>query len=84
MDLFKINWLVVFFTYAIVWWILIFTILPFGVERDPNPAPGHSHAAPKQPHLRIKLVVNSVLSLVVTAVLVYAGLHLLPWLRGAS
>lgn len=50
------------FTYVIVWWTLLFVVLPLGVQRDPHSPVGHDKGAPKHPDLKRKLIWNTLLS----------------------
>lgn len=45
-----------------IWWVVIFTILPLGVQRESAPLPGHDHGAPKKHHLPLKILITTVLS----------------------
>ncbi|MEO1016139.1 MAG: DUF1467 family protein [Pseudomonadota bacterium] len=59
--------------YFIIWWTVLFAVLPWGVRtqaEDDDIVPGSAPSAPSQPMLVRKLVATSVVSLVVFA-LVY-------------
>ncbi len=58
--------------WIIVWWLILFMILPFGVQPDENAVGGNMKAAPKNPHLRIKFFVTTLISCLVT----YIGFYL--------
>lgn len=51
-----------FFIYFLVWWVLLFTVLPLGVERHQETGKGYDPGAPKKVDLKKKLVLNSFLS----------------------
>ena len=58
------GWVMGLAVYGIIWWTLIFMILPWGVkpiDRD-EVAKGHAFGAPKQPRLVLKMALNTVLS----------------------
>lgn len=59
-------------TYAICWWMVLFMVLPFGVEPEAKPEPGHAPSAPAKPRLKRKFIVTSVLALVPTIALYFA------------
>ena len=48
--------------YIVLWWVIIFTVLPFGTHREANPEVGHDHGAPVKTHLRLKLLVTTILA----------------------
>ena len=76
-----------FFIYLLVWWVMLFTVLPLGVEREETPQKGFDAGAPKYANLKRKLVLNSILSAVFVAilwVLVDTGvIRWGEWFRGA-
>jgi predicted secreted protein len=62
-----------FAIFFLIWWIVLFAVLPFGVRRqddDGEIAPGTDPGAPALPDLRKKLVWTTLVSLVV-----YAGCY---------
>lgn len=75
------------FIYLLVWWTLLFTVLPLGVERNTEVGKGHDAGAPVRADLKRKLVINSVLSAVFVAVIwLLVELEIIEWgkwFRGA-
>ncbi len=60
------------FIYVLVWWTLLFCILPFGIEReDKKEFAGNSSAAPKNPGLKKKFIINTILSAIITLLIVF-------------
>ena len=60
--------------YAIIWWIVLFAMLPIGVRtqaEEGEVAPGTAESAPHRPHLLAKMVATTVVASLVFAV-VYA------------
>ena len=55
--------------YLIVWWIVLFTVLPWGVRPPEEPQPGHAESAPANPRLRLKFAATTVLACLVWAVI---------------
>ena len=77
--------------YFLIWWITLFAVLPFGVQRQDEGgaiAPGTDPGAPALPRLGLKLLWTTGVATVIFAAcyLVYVN-HLLPldrlatWLR---
>ena len=58
-----------FFIFLLVWWTMIFTVLPLGVERHEEAGKGFDAGAPKHPDLKKKVIINTVISLTVVAVI---------------
>ena len=73
------NWLGSFFVYLVLWWVVLFAVLPWGVQRQENPEPGHDPGAPKVTHLKKKLVATTLITLVIWSIGV-----LLIWYFGLS
>ena len=50
--------------YLIIWWVVIFMVLPIGVNREPE-APevtGQDSGAPKRPRILMKFLLTTVIS----------------------
>ncbi len=58
------NWFFGIATYVILWWLVIFTVLPFGVRHAEEGDMGHAAGAPANPHLALKAAVTSVVAMV--------------------
>ena len=56
------------FVYFLIWWLTLFTVLPLGVERHGEDGKGHDAGAPRIPDLRRKLILNSLISLLILAI----------------
>ncbi len=57
--------LTAFFIYLLVWWVVIFTMLPLGVERNEETGKGYASGAPKNPDMKRKLILTTVVSFVI-------------------
>jgi predicted secreted protein len=53
------------FIYLLVWWCVLFTVLPLGVERHTDTGKGHDAGAPKNADLPRKLKLTSLISAVI-------------------
>jgi predicted secreted protein len=62
-----------FALYFIVWWIVLFAILPFGVrtseEAGEDGSPGFAESAPHRPQLLPKMLATTVISGIIFAAL---------------
>jgi len=56
------NWLSGLVVYFLIWWVVLFAVLPWGVQREENPEPGHDPGAPVKTHLWIKLGATTAVS----------------------
>ena len=53
-------------TFVVVWWLIFFMALPFGVRPEDNPQPGNVESAPAKPRLLLKALVTTVLAALAT------------------
>ena len=60
------TWVSGFAVYAIIWWTVIFAILPFGVQSIgvEDVSKGHAAGAPHRPRMLLKLAVTSIVAAV--------------------
>jgi predicted secreted protein len=69
MDLFTI--IVVF---VLTWWVVIFTVLPWGNRAADHVVSGHAPSAPANPRIKQKLLWTTIIAFIVTALIV-ATIH---------
>lgn len=48
--------------YFVIWWIILFMVLPFGVHMEEKPTKGFATSAPKNPQLKKKFLITTVLT----------------------
>lgn len=58
--------------YIVVWWIVLFAVLPWGVKPPETFVPGQAESAPENPRLLLKAAVTSAI-----AGVIWAGIYLL-------
>ncbi len=60
------NWFSGVVVYVILWWVIFFMTLPFGIraphEVGERPGAGHVHSAPVRPRLGLKAGVTSAIA----------------------
>jgi len=54
--------------YFLIWWVVLFAVLPWGVQAQGEGAPGTDPGAPLLPRLALKLVWTTVVATVIFAV----------------
>jgi len=65
------GWIASIFVYFLIWWVVLFAVLPWGVQVPDKPEPGHAPSAPINPHLALKFVVTTVVSAVIWVIVWY-------------
>ena len=63
------TWVQAVVAYVIIWWVVIFAVLPFGVRPVEKGDLGHAVGAPSNPRLGIKAAVTTVIAAVLWLVL---------------
>jgi predicted secreted protein len=56
------GWLAGIFVYALLWWLVLFAVLPWGVRREETPEAGHDPGAPANPNLWWKLLATTIVA----------------------
>lgn len=64
-----VSGMMVFF---VTWWVILFMVLPFGVRIEENPEKGFATSAPKNPNLRKKFLITTVLTAIIWGIIQFA------------
>ena len=48
--------------FVVIWWLVLFMVLPFGIQKDDEIVGGNDPGAPKNPMLKKKIIVTSIIS----------------------
>ena len=78
------KWYTAVSVYAVIWWLVLFMVLPWGnraIAVD-DVAKGHAAGAPERPRILIKFAVTTVLAGVVFAVFYWVQASGLVSIRG--
>jgi predicted secreted protein len=65
------NWLGTAVVFAIVWWLILFMVLPFGAAPPDEVEPGMATSAPAKPRMAVKLAITTLLAALVTALIMW-------------
>ncbi len=58
-----------FMVYVIVWWLVLFTTLPFGNRAPDSVEPGQVESAPERPRLWIKVGITTLIATAIWGVI---------------
>ena len=59
-----IEFLKGFLIYIIIWWIVLFTILPIGIRKQDKVEKGHAEGAPQNPQILKKFLITSIIAFI--------------------
>jgi predicted secreted protein len=65
------DWFGTAVVFAIVWWLILFMVLPFGAAPPDEVEPGMATSAPAKPRMPVKLAITTILAALVTALIVW-------------
>ena len=65
------TWLGTAVVFAIVWWLVLFMVLPFGAAPPADVEPGMADSAPAKPRLLLKVAFTTVLAALITALIAW-------------
>jgi predicted secreted protein len=57
--------------YGIIWWVVVFMVLPWGVKVPDEHEPGHATSAPERPMLWRKAAITTVIAAVIWVAVYY-------------
>ena len=66
-----VNWLSVGVVFVIVWWLVLFMVLPFGAAPPDEVEPGHAPSAPARPRMALKVLITTVIAVALTALIMW-------------
>jgi predicted secreted protein len=66
------SWVTGAAVYVVLWWIVLFAVLPFGVRPSPEGDPGERAGAPANPRMLAKVVATTLISLAIWGCLIAA------------
>ena len=58
------SWATGVMVYLVIWWTILFAVLPLGVRRVENPGQGEERGAPERPQLARKAIITSIVAAV--------------------
>ena len=65
------TWFGTAVVFAIVWWLVLFMVLPFGAAPPAEVEPGMAPSAPAKPRLAVKMAITTILAALVTALVAW-------------
>lgn len=56
------GWATGIMVYFVIWWTILFCVLPLGVQKAANPGKGEERGAPERPELFRKAIITSIVA----------------------
>jgi predicted secreted protein len=66
------SWFATTLVFVIVWWLVLFMVLPFGAAPPAEVEKGMATSAPSKPRLGLKLAITTALAAALTALIVWS------------
>jgi len=68
------NWISISGIFVLIWWIVLFTMLPLWVKKPSKPEPGTSKGAPEEAYMLRKMLITTLIAGILTG-LIYMLVH---------
>jgi predicted secreted protein len=65
------TWFATGITFVVVWWLVLFMVLPFGARPPDVVEPGMAPSAPERPRMGLKIAVTTVIAVALTALVLW-------------
>ena len=65
------TWFATGVTFVIVWWLVLFMVLPFGASPPDEVEPGTAPSAPARPRMGLKIAITTVIAAALTALVLW-------------
>jgi predicted secreted protein len=65
------NWFTTGVTFLLVWWLVLFMVLPFGARPADQIELGTAPSAPARPRMALKFLITTAIAVVVTALILW-------------
>ena len=58
------SWATGVMVYVVIWWTVLFAVLPLGVRKVDKPGRGQDHGSPERPEILRKAIITTVVAAV--------------------
>ncbi|WGF89172.1 DUF1467 family protein [Marinivivus vitaminiproducens] len=55
-------------TFVVIWWLVLFMVLPFGAQPPDEVEPGMADSAPAKPRIALKFAITTAITIVLTVI----------------
>jgi predicted secreted protein len=61
--------------FVVLWWFVFLIALPIGIHTEENPDLGNMRGAPKNPNLKMKIIITTIITVILTGAYFYSLQH---------
>jgi predicted secreted protein len=65
------GWFSTGIVFVVVWWLVLFMVLPFGARPPDEVEPGMAASAPAKPRIGLKFLITTLIAAVLTALVLW-------------
>jgi predicted secreted protein len=65
------TWFATGVTFLLVWWLVLFMVLPFGARPPDQIEPGTAPSAPARPRIGLKFLITTLIAAALTALILW-------------
>ena len=65
------SWFAAGVVFTVVWWLVLFMVLPFGAAPPDQVEPGMASSAPAKPRIALKFLITTLIALALTALVLW-------------
>ena len=65
------NWFTGILVFVMIWWVVLFAVLPWGIRVPDEQEVGHASSAPSRPHLGRKALITTAIAVALWLVAYY-------------
>ena len=59
--------------FLVIWWLVLFVVLPWGNRPVESPEPGHATSAPEKPRIALKFAITTGITLVIFMIVYFVA-----------
>jgi predicted secreted protein len=64
-----VNWFTGIMVFVIAWWMVLFTVLPWGNRTPDEVEPGNDAGAPDKPRLWLKALITTIIATIIWCIM---------------
>jgi predicted secreted protein len=70
-----VNWFIGIAAFIVIWWVVIFAVLPWGIRPAGESGKGYDAGAPANPRIVLKVLITTAIAVVIWVGFFWAATH---------